>query len=299
MVLPDANDMGRTDRIATLIGEVRRGNAPEMRKILLQWAWRQHPAWTREFLTNAGLPISIEVPADAALPNKERNADPALVLMRKEAQIIALGRPDRIEAMEVDRFTNEWYWKNLQLIVTREFAERTGSLDLSTNYFERVPDRVQHMIWLESISIADTKIDDLKFLNGMTSLKKLDISACPVMSLRGLEKCTRLEELYMTDCPLRSIAQISALNSLKSLALDDNGDLDLEPILNLNDLESLKIHTNNEDFVAAALRKLPNLRYLSWQPEFTHFIIKDENDNVIDHARTYFTDRWAPLPGQL
>lgn len=59
--LPKPRDAHRTQDFGASLDEVRRGNAPGLRPVLLEWFWLRHPTWTVGYLER----WNVEIPPDA------------------------------------------------------------------------------------------------------------------------------------------------------------------------------------------------------------------------------------------
>ena len=143
---------------------------------------------------------------------------------------------------------------------------------------------LRHLLYLESLSLTDRQISDLSFLEGMTHLKKLDLSGCAIAAdMSVLKTLPALEELDLHGCSISSLAFLEGAPSLKkldlsrnavgnltvlatiptlqTLDLSDNAVSDLSPLADLTELTSLDVSENVLTTIAP-IRNCVKLSYL-------------------------------------
>lgn len=143
---------------------------------------------------------------------------------------------------------------------------------------------LRHLLYLETLSLKDRQISDLSFLEGMTRLKKLDLSGCAIAAdMSVLKSLPALEELDLHGCSISSLAFLEGAPSLKkldlsrnavgnltvlatiptlqTLDLSDNAVSDLSPLAGLTELTSLDVSENVLTTIAP-IRNCVKLSYL-------------------------------------
>ena len=143
---------------------------------------------------------------------------------------------------------------------------------------------LRHLLYLETLSLTDRQISDLSFLEGMTRLKKLDLSGCAIAAdMSVLKTLPALEELDLHGCSISSLAfmegapslkkldlsrnavgnltVLSTIPTLQTLDLSDNAVSDLSPLAGLTELTSLDVSENVLTTIAP-IRNCVKLSYL-------------------------------------
>ena len=128
-------------------------------------------------------------------------------------------------------------------------------------------DDLRHLLYLEELSLTGRQISDLSFLEGMTRLKKLDLSGstisadmsvlkalpaleelnlrgCSISSLSFLEGAPSLKKLDLSSNAVGNLTVLSTIPTLQTLDLSDNAVSDLIPLMGLTDLSSLDVSEN-------------------------------------------------------
>lgn len=147
-------------------------------------------------------------------------------------------------------------------------------------------DDLQHMIYLENLTITDgvseqlyhigalkdsikqlhitqTDIatDHLKIICSFPKLTKLTLSDCGLTSISALSGATRLTYLDISKNTVRNLEALRSLTALQTLDLSDNAVLDLSALSGLTTLESLNI-SDNDLISLAPVSGLTKLTYL-------------------------------------
>ena len=143
---------------------------------------------------------------------------------------------------------------------------------------------LRHLLYLEKLTLTDRQISDLSFLEGMTRLKKLDLSGCAIAAdMSVLKTLPALEELDLRGCSVSSLAflegapslkkldlsrnavgnltVLSTIPTLQTLDLSDNAVSDLAPLAGLVELTSLDVSENVLTTIAP-IRNCVKLSYL-------------------------------------
>jgi hypothetical protein len=130
-------------------------------------------------------------------------------------------------------------------------------------------ERVSELRKLHDLTVFGWKGEDLGFLAGCKSLKRLKIEAMrQLVSLAGLEGCRKLEAIELWDARAVSLTPLAELRGLKRLALigdyrmERNCLLDLSDIETLGELEALTITFAGSDALTSLepLTRMPRLR---------------------------------------
>ena len=130
---------------------------------------------------------------------------------------------------------------------------------------------LKHLLFLEELTLQNREIDDLSFLEGMTHLKKLDLSGCAISGdLSIIKSLPALEELTMRGCSLSSLSFLEGAPSLKKLDLRSNAVGNLSVLATIPTLQVLDLSDN-------AVRNLSPLTGLT---ELTSLNLAE---NVISH----------------
>ena len=128
---------------------------------------------------------------------------------------------------------------------------------------------LRHMLYLEELTISGQEITDLSFLEGMTRLKRLDLSGCAIHAdLSVLSTLPALEELSMQGCSISSLAFLEGAPALKNLNLRANAIGNLSPLASIPTLQRLDLADN----------AVADLKPLSGLTELTHL---DLSENVL------------------
>ena len=143
---------------------------------------------------------------------------------------------------------------------------------------------LRHLLYLETLTLTDRQLSDLSFLEGMTRLKKLDLSGCAIAAdMSVLKTLPALEELDLRGCSISSLAflegapslkkldlsrnavgnltVLSTIPTLQTLDLSDNAVSDLAPLADLTELTSLDVSENVLTTIAP-IRNCVKLSYL-------------------------------------
>ena len=128
---------------------------------------------------------------------------------------------------------------------------------------------LRHMLYLEDLTISGQEITDLSFLEGMTHLKRLDLSGCTIHAdLSVLGTLPTLEELSLEGCSISSLAFLEGAPALKDLNLRANAIGNLSALSSITTLRSLDLANN----------AISDLKPLSGLTELTHL---DLSENVL------------------
>ena len=99
---------------------------------------------------------------------------------------------------------------------------------------------------LEEVIITNTvvKSEELAFLGGLDSLKRLTLENCSISTVAGLEQAQGLIYLDLSSNSLRNISSLSQLQNLQEIDLSNNALNDLLPLSGLKNLVSLDVSQN-------------------------------------------------------
>lgn len=147
--------------------------------------------------------------------------------------------------------------------------EKLFSDDLWTITSLTVPDGVtdysdlSRLVYLESLTLNNPKIDGLQALSALTQLKELTIQGCPLSAadLTIIGSLPKIETLILTNCSLSNISGLSNATQLVKLDLSSNAIKDLSPLSFMGQLSELYLNSNAVTNLSA-LSALENLSIL-------------------------------------
>ncbi len=90
-------------------------------------------------------------------------------------------------------------------------------LDISQCPLIRDSENLNGLYKLKDLSIGDTQIDNLEFVNGMTNLREIDASFGKVQDIAPLQYCTNLKLIYMKNMESKKITGLDQLVGLTKL----------------------------------------------------------------------------------
>lgn len=124
-----------------------------------------------------------------------------------------------------------------QLWTITDFTVPSGTQNLND---------LSRLIYLESLTIPDTKLNSLQFLSSLVYLTKLDLTGCRFSSdeLNTIASLPLLQELNLANCALSTIAGLENAGHLSVLDISDNAVRNLEPLANLTGLSELYLQHN-------------------------------------------------------
>ena len=101
---------------------------------------------------------------------------------------------------------------------------------------------VPRLRWLEVSN--NRSLSSLSSLNGLKSLRRLEINDCEISDLSGLEALTQLTSLTLMDNVISDISPLKSLNALTFLNLRNNIITDVSPLAALTRLKNLVLDHN-------------------------------------------------------
>lgn len=145
---------------------------------------------------------------------------------------------------------------------------------------------------LEELTITNTTVqaEELSYLGGLKSLKRLTLEKCSLSTTDGLERAQNLVYLDLSDNSLRNISPLATLLNLEELDLSNNALDDLAALSGLKKLTNLDVSKNNLATLAplstvVGLEKLSvannNLTDLTGVGELTHLLNLNASNNAI------------------
>lgn len=119
------------------------------------------------------------------------------------------------------------------------------------------------LIYLESLTINETKIDSLQFLSSLASLQSLDLTGSRFSAdeLVTVASLPNLQSLTLSNCGLSTIADLGNARNLTYLNLANNTIRNLEPLSTLTNLRELNLQ-HNAVIDLSALSNLGSLQTL-------------------------------------
>ncbi|MCL4677477.1 MAG: hypothetical protein KJ017_02665 [Alphaproteobacteria bacterium] len=134
---------------------------------------------------------------------------------------------------------------------------------------------------LESLVLANTRIESIEFLNELNDLKELELYNCrKLLNFKPIQHCKNLKKLSIEGCSnLSNLEFIRELTSLEILNISDNSVLEsLAPLKKLENLRAFSFagNTKIKDGDLGVLDNLPKLSMLMFQPHrhYTHTLMK-------------------------
>ena len=101
---------------------------------------------------------------------------------------------------------------------------------------------VPRLRWLEVSN--NRSLSSLSSLNGLKSLRRLEINDCEISDISGLEALTQLTSLTLMDNLISDISPLKSLKALTHLNLRDNIITDVSPLAALTRLKNLNLNDN-------------------------------------------------------
>lgn len=123
-------------------------------------------------------------------------------------------------------------------------------IDLSENEISDLKP-IAELERLQSVTLANNKIEDISPLQNLTAMQLLDLSGNQVASLDALGKMSNLRSLWLADNKIQSLEPIAALSKIWSLDLAGNGLKEIGPIGKLTWLTNLDLDRNEIESVEA------------------------------------------------
>jgi Leucine-rich repeat (LRR) protein len=97
------------------------------------------------------------------------------------------------------------------------------------------------LIHLESISIGNTPVKNIKMLTSLTKFKMLGFSGKNISDIKPLAKLTNLETLNLSGTNVSNLEPLRELTNLMELHLDLSNVADISPIMNLTNIVNLSL----------------------------------------------------------
>lgn len=120
--------------------------------------------------------------------------------------------------------------------------------DSATNYQD-----IEHMIFLEKLTIQSGETDELKYLSGLTALEELHITDTTVSqeALEWIAALPGLKKLTLSGCRLSGIAPLSKASGITYLDISNNTIRNLDAITAMPGLSELYLQHNAVDSLSA------------------------------------------------
>jgi hypothetical protein len=94
---------------------------------------------------------------------------------------------------------------------------------------------------LTGLTVADSQINDVKFLTPLTNLRMLRLNNNDISNIKPLESLVNLERLDLNNNQISDIKSLANLTNLHWLYLENNPVKDIEPLANLTKLTRLNL----------------------------------------------------------
>lgn len=98
---------------------------------------------------------------------------------------------------------------------------------------------LRNLVNLESLSLSDNQISDIRPVGNLSRLRTLNLSANPVGSISALAGLTGMESLGLSSTDVTDIEALRAMTALESLFLRCTGVSDLSPLFSLTRLSGV------------------------------------------------------------
>jgi hypothetical protein len=117
--------------------------------------------------------------------------------------------------------------------------------------------------FITSLSFEDDKynLDDLRGLEHLTKLERLDLFDAKPKNIDGLGKLKNLRWLYLPDSSSADIGALSSLSNLEHLDLNMTGVTNIQPLSNLKKLRYLHLYCRELSDISS-ISELENLEFL-------------------------------------
>jgi Leucine-rich repeat (LRR) protein len=115
-------------------------------------------------------------------------------------------------------------------------------LDLNKAQFhalDRIPAEISQLSDLVDLNLAQTSVDDLAPLTGLTALQSLGLTGTAVADLSPLARLTALQHVALSQTSVADLGPLANLTALNSLSIDETGVTDLSPLAELTSLQGL------------------------------------------------------------
>ena len=105
---------------------------------------------------------------------------------------------------------------------------------------------LSYLTYLESLTVSGRNMSNLQNFEGLTHLKKLNLSGCrfPAESLATIAELPQLTELNISNCGLSTLSGLEKATSLKILNAGNNTIRNLEPLSGMGQLTELYLQHN-------------------------------------------------------
>ncbi len=98
------------------------------------------------------------------------------------------------------------------------------------NDYENIIDAIRNCKNLESLTLRNQQITDMKKISELTNLKTLILTGNQIKKIQGLENITNLETLDLATNQIEKIEGLEKLTSLKDIYLSNNNIEDITPL---------------------------------------------------------------------
>jgi Leucine-rich repeat (LRR) protein len=170
-------------------------------------------------------------------------------------QLKSIGKLDALVAcapgeVTIPRPESVWVDDVLHTVECKD-PEEGGELNLRRAGLREVPDEISKLKNLERLRLDHNKISKIENLEGLESLKVLDLTSNEIFKIEGLEDLDNLEELGLQLNEIERIENLEGLGSLRVLDLAANKISEIEGLGSLDRLEHLDLTENRIDKVSA------------------------------------------------
>lgn len=105
---------------------------------------------------------------------------------------------------------------------------------------------IKHMVFLESLTIANGVSDELSILSNLTNITQLSINSTSVSQevLQSIASIPKLKNLTLSGCSLTSISDLEKASGITTLDLSNNAIRDISSLSNMKELTELSLQHN-------------------------------------------------------
>ncbi len=141
---------------------------------------------------------------------------------------------------------------------------KNNELDLSHQDIKDISEikGLEHLIDLRKLDLAANQISEIKGLEHIINLQRLDLGSNQITEIKGLENLTNLENLDLSYNKITAIKGLKNLIKLKTIWLNNNKIMEIKGLESLVNLQTIWLN-NNKIMEIKGLEALVNLQILN------------------------------------
>ncbi|MDD2565976.1 MAG: hypothetical protein PHZ26_03470 [Candidatus Gracilibacteria bacterium] len=144
------------------------------------------------------------------------------------------------------------------------YVDDIWAIDLADNGIEDISEDLSCFKNLSELYLSFNKIQEIKNLDELSFLKKLDLGNNEIKEISGLDKLVSLVDLHLGYNQIQTTSGLENLINLTSLQLQSNKLEDISNLSNLSKLETLKMEFNKLDNTdIKVIANLKNLKIIT------------------------------------